>query len=130
MIGDKVLLDTNIALALLNGDREVQKRLEEAQAVYLPIIVIGELYFGAEYSIRLKHNFASLKKISVRFKQLLITEETCLHYGKLKAHLRKVGKPIPENDIWIAALAIQHKLTFLSRDSHFKELPGVRLRSV
>lgn len=130
MIGSKVLLDTNIALALLNGDASLQITLEGCTAVYLPIIVIGELYYGAEYSTKIKHNISSLKKLARKFKQLLVDESTCVVYGKLKSNLRKKGRPIPENDIWIAALAIQHGLVLLSRDKHFVGMPGLKLRFI
>jgi tRNA(fMet)-specific endonuclease VapC len=60
---------------------------------------------------------------------LKVDEETSLAYGNIKAALRKKGKPIPENDIWIAAIAEQHKLIVITRDKHFKEIESIKLKS-
>ncbi len=58
---------------------------------------------------------------------LVINDITCKHYGSIKASLKRNGKPIPENDIWISALAIQHNLTLATRDNHFKEVEGLKI---
>lgn len=128
MIGSRVLLDTNIVSAILKGEASVVKSLENCTAVYLPIIALGELYFGAEYSSKITKNISSLKRLSGKFKQLQIDEGTCQVYGKLKAHLRNLGTPIPENDIWIASIAIQHNLNLFTRDKHFVGLPKLKFR--
>ena len=77
----------------------------------------------------MQKNFAIVKKLSNRYKLLLIDEATTVEYGKVKSSLRKKGTPIPENDIWIAAIAIRHKLTLVTRDKHFREVNGLGLKT-
>jgi tRNA(fMet)-specific endonuclease VapC len=129
MTGNKVLLDTNIVSALLKGEVEIADNIDKADAVYLPIIVIGELYYGAAFSTQVEKNTSELKKITSLYQAISLNEETTIVYGSIKSILRKKGKPIPENDIWIAAIAIQNDLPLVSRDNHFKEIEGLSLVS-
>lgn len=129
MTGSKFLLDTNIISALLKGDKSIADNIDKAAAVYIPTIVLGELYYGAGYSTQVQKNTSTLKKLSNRYRILLIDEHTAIEYGELKSFLRKKGSPIPENDIWIAATALSNKLTLVSRDKHFKAVPGLKLKA-
>lgn len=129
MSGDKVLLDTNIISALLKGEKSIAENIEKSSLVYIPIIALGELYYGAGYSTHVQKNTNVVKKVASRFRLLLIDEDTTLEYGKIKSGLRKRGTPIPENDIWIAAIATHHKLTLVTRDKHFNEIAGLKIKT-
>lgn len=126
MAGNKVLLDTNIISALFKGDVGVANHIDKSE-VYLSSIVIGELCYGAEYSIKVEQNLANIKKLISAYNVLAIDGETALIYGKIKADLRRKGTPIPENDIWIASSAIQHKLKLSTRDKHFQEITVLKI---
>jgi tRNA(fMet)-specific endonuclease VapC len=127
MIGNKVLLDTNIVSALLKGESIIADNLDKSEAIYIPIIVVGELYYGASFSSQVEKNIAGLKNITSRYQILSLDEETTIVYGHIKTALRKKGKPIPENDIWIAAIAMQHNLSLATRDKHFTEISTISL---
>ena len=127
MTGNKFLLDTNIVSALLKGEVIIADNLDKAEAAYIPIIVVGELYYGASFSSQVEKNTADLKKVTSRYQLLSLDEETTAVYGNIKTALRKKGKPIPENDIWIAAIAIQNDIPLVTRDNHFKEIENLSL---
>ena len=126
MAGNRVLLDTNIISALFKGDVSVANHIDKSE-IYLSSIVIGELCYGAEYSIKIEQNLANIKQLIAAYNILHIDDETALIYGKIKADLRRKGTPIPENDIWIASSAIQHKLKLSTRDKHFQEISGLKI---
>lgn len=129
MSGGKFLLDTNIITAWMKGEKEIADNIEKSSNVYIPIIVLGELYYGAAYSTKVQKNTTVIRKLSNRYKILLIDEEATIEYGKIKAALRAQGSPIPENDIWIAATALRHSLTLVTRDKHFNEVRKLKLKS-
>lgn len=121
-----LLLDTNIIIALFAHDEAVQRRLASANEVYVPSIAIGELYYGARKSGRVSANLARIDEFAAKMVVLACDATTAQYYGQVKALLRAKGRPLPENDIWIAATAQQHDLTLLSRDDHFVEVEGLR----
>jgi len=122
MTGNSVLLDTNIISALLKGDLSIADNIDQSQSVYIPVIAIGELYYGAEYSAHISKNLNNVSKIIEQYNVLFIDNSTAAVYGTIKVELRRRGTPIPENDIWIAALATQHQLTLITRDRHFSHI--------
>jgi len=121
----KVLLDTNIVIALLEGDEEVLLNLEQASEVFVPAIVFGELFFGAAKSSRPHENSAKLEQFAVGRIVLPCDLRVAREYGRLKRDLREKGTPIPENDIWIAAIATSHDLVLATRDRHFRDVDGL-----
>ncbi len=123
------LLDTNIVIALTLGDGAVLERLEDDVTVFLSSIVIGELYFGAYRSARVEENLTRVTELAAHNTALVCDTFTARHYGRIKNRLRGAGRPIPENDIWIAALARQHDLTLVSRDAHFDEIEGLKVQA-
>ena len=127
MTGNSVLLDTNIISALLMGDVNVADNIDAAKEAFIPIIVIGELHYGAQYSANIQKNTNNINKLIERYGILKTDEQTAEVYGVLKASLRRKGKPIPENDIWIAAIAHQHGLTLVTRDKHFSEIDELKI---
>jgi len=116
----KYLLDTNVVIALQRGDAGVRASIAQAAEVFIPATAVGELYYGALYSGNPARNVARVAELVAAAAVLPCDVETALVYGDLKAELRKRGRPIPENDIWIAAIAVQHGLTLVSRDAHFE----------
>lgn len=127
MTDDIYLLDTNAAVALLNGDSAIVSRLHQAELI-IPITVIGELYFGAERSGRVTENLQRVDEFVSRRTILHYDTETARWYGRIFQQLRKKGRPIPQNDIWIAAVTLQHNLTLLTRDAHFNEVDNLPLQ--
>ncbi len=129
MTGNKVLLDTNIISALLKGDVSVADKIDLSEQVYIAAIVVGELHYGAQYSTRVIKNIENIDRLTARYEVLEVDANTAATYGKLKAALRKKGTPIPENDIWIAAIAQQHSLMLITRDQHFKEIETITIEN-
>lgn len=121
----RLLLDTNALVAMIGGDPPVVALVQDAEAVYVPAIVLGELYFGAFHSSRRTENIARVDAIARDRSVLSCDRTTARIYGEIKNDLRTRGRPIPENDLWIAAIASQHGLTLLTRDEHFREIPTV-----
>ena len=121
----RFLLDTNIVIALFAQDTSVQQHIAEAEAVFVPSIVLGELYYGARKSGRIAANLARIDEFAAISAVLECDTATAQQYGEIKNILRTKGRPIPENDIWIAAIAQQCELVLISRDEHFREIDGV-----
>ena len=101
----RVLHDTNILIALLAEELVVAQHIREAEAVYVPAIALGELYYGAVKSGRATANLRRLDALAAASAVLACDAATAISYGGIKGALRAKGTPIPENDLWIAALA-------------------------
>ena len=125
MTSGRFLLDTNIVIALLAEDAAVKQRVAEAAEVFSSVIVLGELYYGARKSTRVESNLQTVGQFGAANQVLGCDSTTAQHYGEIKTLLREKGRPIPENDIWIAATAKQHRLTVASRDNHFDYIDGL-----
>lgn len=121
----RVLLDTNIVVAFFAGEPSVCRVLADADEVFVPGVVIGELYYGAFGSIRVDENLGRIEGLVLIATVLPCDGDTAREYGLLKDALRRKGRPLPDNDIWIAAVARQHGLTLVSRDAHFAEFDGL-----
>ena len=120
-----VLIDTSAYSALQKGNSAVLDVLRRSETVAVSVIVLGELYSGFRAGARWAENTTRLaqflSKPSVRVVQA--TEETALRYAEVDAYLRKQGRPIPRNDVWIAAVAMEHGLQVLTTDEHFRQIP-------
>lgn len=123
----KYLLDTNILVALFASDESVKTRLTEAVEVFIPSIAIGELFYGAWKSHRVQENLQQVEDLALETPVLGCGVETARLYGKIKNSLRLKGRPIPENDLWIAAIALEHDLTLVTRDTHYTEIADLRI---
>lgn len=130
MNGKDYLLDTNIVIGLFANESSITGKIKSLSgSVSIPSIVIGELFYGAEQSSRREEN---KKKIEALAEASLVLEcdiDTARLYGKIKSHLKAKGTPIPENDIWIAALAEQHQLILSTRDKHFNNIDSISTES-
>lgn len=123
----RFLIDTNIVIALFANDSTVQQHLSDAIEVFTPAIVVGELYYGAYKSSRVKENISRINEFASQNAVLSCDAATAQGYGQIKDGLRNKGRPIPENDIWIAAIALQYDLTLVARDDHFQDIAGLQI---
>jgi tRNA(fMet)-specific endonuclease VapC len=104
----RFLLDTNIVIAVFAGEREAIQKLRRAAAVFLPTVVVGELLYGALQSAQVRSNVDRIEEFVVTNSVLPCDLGTARHYGQIKHRLRRKGRPLPDNDLWIAALAQEH----------------------
>lgn len=95
--------------------------------MYIPAIVAGEMYYGAQYSNQIEKNIQNINRLTEIYQVLNADASTAAVYGVIKAALRRKGKPIPENDIWIAAIAQQYSLALITRDKHFNEIDSITI---
>lgn len=121
-----MILDTNALSAFVDGAPEVGAILRLQHRAAIPVIVLGEFRYGISGSRHRKTYESWLDVHLIHFDLLPVTPETTVPYASLRATLKRLGRPIPANDVWIAALALQHGLPILSRDEHFDALPDVR----
>jgi len=121
----KVVLDTSGYSALLRGDLGSLEVLQSATQVLVPVVVLGELHSGFRLGSRRADNERVLGEFLDRPSVLVVnvTHETAKRYAEIDVYLRRMGKPIPRNDVWIAALTMEHGATLLTHDAHFRELP-------
>ena len=124
----RFLLDTNIVIAIFANEASVLQRLGLAGEVFVASIVLGELYYGARKSGRSATNIQRVDTFAASNAVLACDIETAQQYGLIKDALRAKGKPIPENDIWIAALALQYGLTLATRDATLARLMNLPLK--
>ena len=122
-----VLLDTNFYSAFCRGDETAVRIIQRARKIYIPFAVLAELRAGFLCGTKARKNESSLTLFlnSDRVRVLYPDENTTHQFAAVFAQLRLLGKPIPTNDIWIAALAIQHDLILCSNDKHFDLLPQI-----
>lgn len=128
----KVLLDTNAFVHFLAGDAKVLDSLAVAETIYMSVFVLGELEAGFRAGAKRPENrrildrFLGKPSVSV----LDASRETAEIFGMVKDSLRKSGRPIPMNDVWIAAHAIETGSVLVTYDAHFRAVPGLRLWDV
>ena len=124
-----MILDTNALSAFVDGDAGAGAALRAEARAAVPVIVLGEFRYGIAQSRHRSSYEAWLDSNLIHFDILSVTEETAIAYASLRVALKRSGRPIPANDAWIAALALQHGLPILSRDEHFDVVPGLERRS-
>lgn len=125
MTGNNILLDSNIIIELFKGNLIVAAQFKSYSSVNIPFIVLGELYLGAYRSSNPEKHIKQIDSFLIKCQILNGDEETANNYAIIKTFLLKKGKPIPENDIWIAAIAKQHQLSLITRDNHFDEIDSL-----
>ena len=124
-----VLLDTNAFSSLFLGDEEVLKIISGAERVIASVIVIGELETGFRGGTRYRKNIDILEQFLAipTVETVEVTRETSECFGVIKDALRRKGSPVPVNDIWIAAQAIERGAVVVTRDRHFSIIDGLRV---
>jgi len=129
MLPEGFLTDTNVAIASFKEEAVVLEKLKDipSEQIFVPVIVLGELHYGARKAARIEENLRRLEAFTESSNVLPCDATTARIYGATRDALRRGGRPIPENDIWIAAIALQHDLILVSRDSHFEHVEDLRL---
>ncbi len=121
-----MILDTNALSAAADEDPALVRTLTQANQLVLPVVVLGEYRYGIAQSRHRVRYARWLDDLIADSRVLDVTEATTHHYAAINVRLRRLGKPIPTNDVWIAALCRQHSLPVLSRDRHFDLVPGIQ----
>ena len=121
-----MILDTNGLSAMADGDKSLEPLLQQAAEIAVPVIVLGEYRYGIRQSRHRIRYERWLAKVLAGCRVLAVDEETAGHYAEIRDELKRSGRPIPGNDLWIAALARQHALSLLSRDQQFDFVPGLK----
>jgi tRNA(fMet)-specific endonuclease VapC len=122
-----VLLDTNVLADFFAGDPETVEAFQRTRALAINSVVLGELLGGFALGTRAGANRRLLARFlsTPRVKLLAVGPETAEHYADVYAQLRRKGRPIPSNDMWVAASAREHGLALFTRDVHFQEIEGL-----
>lgn len=121
----RVALDTNRLTDLFQGDMALAERLAICVEVWIPLIVLAEMKAGFYGGNQQDKNGVLLQKLLAKPTAGILYpgRQTAEHYARLFVQLRRAGTPIPDNDLWIAALAIEHNLSLITRDAHFERIP-------
>ncbi len=119
MTGNSVALDTNQAINVLNDVPAVVAWLNTFDRLYLPATVVGELLYGALNSAKSAENLSKIDALVATCLVLDTTVRTGGTYAQLRLALKKKGRPVPENDLWIAAACVEHQLPLATDDDHF-----------
>ncbi|MBL9219379.1 MAG: type II toxin-antitoxin system VapC family toxin [Opitutaceae bacterium] len=121
----KVVVDTSVVVAVLRRVPGLKERLRGAEELLVPLIVLGELEYGVNLATPPERQREAVRTFMESATLLLPTARTAAEYGRIKAALKAAGTPLPENDVWIAALALEHGLPLATRDSHFAQVAGL-----
>ena len=114
-----MILDTNGLSAMADGDPKLEPILARATELAIPVIVLGEYRYGiAQSRSRVRYEKWLIEAVA-NCRILRVDEATAAEYALIRGELKRGGRPIPSNDVWIAALARQHTMPLLSRDEHF-----------
>jgi len=122
-----VLLDTSVVIPYLKGDVAIRQQIQSVSVLYLPMTVVGELYCGAYMSRHQARVLQEIRNFLTGVVMLGQSETTAECYGQIRVELAKAGTPIPENDIWIAALARERGMSLVTRDAHFQRIGGLNI---
>ena len=120
-----MIVDTNALSAWRDGDGNLLHVMAPTPLLALPVIAIGEYRYGVNQSTQRSRAEAWLEQIIRTTRVMTLTLDTAVAYATVRSMLHRKGSPIPANDMWIAALALQHRLPVLSRDSHFDVVDGL-----
>ena len=121
-----MILDTNAISAVLEGDSAIERALSLSDRHQLPVIALGEYRYGLLRSKRRAELEPLLDRLEAESIVYSLDATTARNYADVRDELRDAGTPIPENDIWIAALGRQHELAVVSRDGHFDSVRGLK----
>ena len=123
----RVALDTNRITDLFRGDLELAEQLSTAEEVWIPLFALGEIKAGFQGDTQQRRNESLLNRLLAKptVDVLLPGRETAEQYARIFVQLRRAGTPVPDNDLWIAALVLEHDLVLITRDRHFERIPQV-----
>ena len=117
-----------MVVAALRGVSDIEDKLDQIERLWLPLIALGELELGVELARNSGAQRAALDAFLPAVALLPLTTATTQHYARLRGALSRSGTPIPENDLWIAALAVEHGWPLATRDAHFTRVPGLTVQ--
>ena len=121
----KVVLDTSVVVAVLRRVPGVMERARAVEELLVPLIALGELEYGTNLATPPQKQREAVRMFMEGATLLLPTAQTAAEYGRVKAALKAAGTPLPENDVWIAAAAIEQGLPLATRDAHFSQIAGL-----
>lgn len=124
---ERISLDTNIVIRLFKNDPKITKALVTVSTFCLPIPVIAELLFTAKNSSRQKENLKVYNEFIDVCNVLNITRKTADHYSSIRLELKQKGRPIPENDLWIASICREQNLPLITGDAHFDNINDLKV---
>lgn len=127
MTGNSIVLDTNIIIEVFKGNRQIADVLKKQEDICIPVVVLGELYLGAFRSVNKERHLLEINSFIQGKKILSVDTQTAEFYASIKSALLNKGTPIPENDIWIAATALQHQWPLYTNDKHFSHVDHLTL---
>lgn len=121
------LLDSSVIVAAFNEESRVLERLRQIPTgqIFVPVVALGELHFGASKSRRTEANTRRIEEFTEASNVVDVDTAVARFYGRIRDELRRAGRPIPENDIWIAAIALRRELVLTTRDAHFDHVNGL-----
>ena len=125
ILGKSVLLDTNVVVRHFRDGNALASHFTAYEELYLPHAALAELYAGAYRSARPEKNLRQIARFLDAVEVLMPDESTPEIYGRISAQLARAGTPIPQNDIWIAAIALQSSLPLATADHHFQQVTGL-----
>jgi tRNA(fMet)-specific endonuclease VapC len=127
MTGSSAALDANVTIAVMNGDAPALAWVAKLQHVYIPVPVLAELYFGALNSRRSAENQARIARMLQRAQVLDMGQATAAEWARIRLQLMRAGRPIPQNDLWIAAFCVERRVPLATFDSHFGGISGLTI---
>jgi len=130
MNGENFILDTNIIIDIFKNKISKNEVILKSNKLFIPIIVLGELLYGAENSNNSNRHYKQVIEFIEITEILYIDEFTANFYAEIKTELKKGGNPIPENDIWIAAISKQNNITLLTKDKHFNKIKKLEIKEI
>lgn len=125
-------LDTNIIIAVFRNHMAIKERMLMLDSFFVPAVVLGELFFGVQRAARPEFELQRIRDFltGVDESRILACDyATSQVYGLIKGRQTAIGRPLPENDYWIAAVTYQHDLTLVTRDSHFRDITGLSIEA-
>ena len=122
----QLILDTNAVSDFAESEPSIMALLAGVQRLAVPVVVIGEYRFGITQARDATDYDRWLNRLVIESSVLDITDQTTHHYAAIRLELKRIGRPIPMNDVWIAALCRQHQLPLLSRDRHFDSVSEIQ----
>ena len=123
----RLSVDTNAVIAYREGIPTVCTLIEGADLLFLPVVVLGELLYGALNSAKPQRNEQVTHKFSAQSVLVPIDDAVAIRYATVRLQLKKIGRPIPENDIWVAATCLELGVPLLTRDGHFDHIHGLEV---
>ncbi len=126
-VNGKLAVDTNAVIAYREAIPKVCTLIDSTVSIFLPAVVLGELLYGANNSAKPEKNEHDIILFANNSILMPIDESAAIRYAKVRYDLKKKGNPIPENDIWIAALCLEQNIPLLSNDGHFDKINGLEV---